>query len=92
MPEIMSAEEYGFNLMKIADEEHDGSVLADRFASCTTSRDSAIIEKCKEAIQNVINKCGDIHENKVEVTLTGSDLGRIADALDSVLSDINGGK
>ena len=92
MPEIMSAEEvaivfhktYPDRVLELAmmdDCPMGDEYLADvskPIAEMLRSRDSAIIEKCKETLIGCLSGTGN--------------LGVCQMALDSVLSDINGGK
>jgi len=60
-----------------------------RGAALIHSRDIEIIGRCKTAIFKTLRDCGEVLPNKVQLILTGSDLDRISQALDSVLDDVS---
>lgn len=77
MPEIMSAKEFSRKFYPIYSK-----YIEDCFAKIVSDRDTAIIEKCKEAIIKA-EACS----KKMQLCS-----GDAIKALDSVLSEINGGK
>lgn len=68
------------------DEENDS--IKRHISEQIAIRDKEIINDCKSMVRATIISCGEILPNKVEVILTGSDLVRIDEVLDSILEEI----
>ena len=81
---------HGGMYTQFLDEVNDSVKL--HFSKQISNRDKEwaqmIIEECKSRIRSSILACGEILPNKVEVILTGSDLVRIDEALDSILGEV----
>jgi len=95
MTEIMSAEEFARETEDIVLHAYCGEDgwsidrMLSELVALTKSRDSAIIEKCKEAI---INRGAGISKGTPNDAMSDAKLQSLVFALDTVLSDINGGK
>jgi|WetSurMetagenome_2_1015567.scaffolds.fasta_scaffold1501333_1 hypothetical protein len=91
MPEIMSAKQASGTIDDIFCEctGYNGRCAFVEVQTFISSRDSAIIEKCKEAI--IIRWAG-VNKGTPNDALNDARLQSLVFALDSVISDINGGK